>query len=648
MNRYYIKLSVSSGDWFVLKKQSLILLFLLALSLVVTYQNCGQTEQSNLFNSSCSDAKCTVNPNSLAVSLDLELVPGGALKISTNPVSGFNNLKLTGTCEPGGFTKNLVKAKIYQCSGSTCNTLKFIDAVACSVDKRFNIESSITNLTPGPYKLNLEIVGINEFGQEVYGPNSKLAPINVVAQQTILPPVLATFVGANQWAQDKIYYEENSTAPNKIIFDGRIQGFCDYNTSNPLGNNISVKLSFKGDSKGALLANTTCNPVSGNSSAQGSPNRAGRTGYFDIPSFSIYYSYGQNLATCESSDANCLNNSLNLWTSRLIALSFYQKDITFDYEVSSARNLILHFKNINYGNGWLADALQETLKRIKKSFYFAGSDYAGTLNGTQSSTNDFTTAVKILTSSQELYDPLASANYGYGTRAYIVRWLLGAVEDTSTEFPAGNIYFLGTSNTVPYKKMATATTCDLNPSMSDPIKGVTGTQYSTDAEVERIAVCLGHRYLNGLWNRTYSDTKRMVTEGVTYLNNSTCFYRNGGAIPSRDCSELLLFLEYASKMKSRHLLNVSISAAADPQLKYFSNGLTQAYINRLMDNLKYRDGSGENEYFLALFQTMYPTVTDAVLRKNLYPDEINYVGATPAMRFYGTRTKPLPDGSYTY
>jgi hypothetical protein len=633
----------------VLKNKSVIVLFLLAVCLVITYQNCGQTdEQSGLFGSHCNDGNCNENPQALSLQLDLQLVPGGTFKISTNPSAGFKNLRLTGTCNLAGFTKTLVKAKIYQCVGSNCSTLKYIDGSACSPEGRFQIESAVTNLTPGPHKLNLEMVGLDDFGQEVYGPKSKLSPINMTAQATIKPPVLATFVGANEWAVDKVYYEEATTTPNKIVLDGHIQGFCDYNASTSAANKISVKLAFHGDSKYTLLATATCTAISGNANALNSPNRAGRTGFFDIPSFSLYYSYGQNLATCLPNDADCLNNSLNMWTSRLISLSFFQNDATFDYDVSSTRNLALHFKNIAYGNGWMADALQETLKRIKKSFNFSGLDYSGALSAAQNP-SDFTTAVKILTSAPELYDPLANASYGYGTRAFMVKWLLNATEDISASlYNTTNIYFLGTSTTLPYKQMALGSTCGLNPSLADPISGVVGAQYSTDPQVERIAACLGFRYLDGLWNRPHTDVVKMVTLGVTYLSPTTCKYRDGGAIASRDCTELLSLLEFASKMKTRFMNGVSFSSATDTQLKYFANGLTQKYIDHIMANLLYRNASGENEYFAALFQLLYPTVTDDATRRLLYPDEINYIGATPAMRFYGTRTKQLPDGSYVF
>jgi hypothetical protein len=188
---------------------------------MITYQNCGQTEQSNLFGSNCNGEKCTEDPDSLDLELDLQLVPGGVFKISTNPSSGFTNLRLTGSCEAAGFNRTLVKAKLYQCIGSSCTTLKHLKAEPCS-QGRYEIASTVTNLTPGPHRLNLEIVGIDEFGQEVYGRNSKLPAIAAEAKQTINPPILASFSGTNFWAQDKIY--------KSIISHHQLKKWCSTDT----------------------------------------------------------------------------------------------------------------------------------------------------------------------------------------------------------------------------------------------------------------------------------------------------------------------------------------------------------------------------------------------------------------------------------
>jgi hypothetical protein len=99
-------------------------------------------------------------------------------------------------------------------------------------------------------------------------------------------------------------------------------------------------------------------------------------------------------------------------------------------------------------------------------------------------------------------------------------------------------------------------------------------------------------------------------------------------------------------MKSRHLGTVAVANASDSQLTYFGNGLTQAYINRIMANLSYRSSAGENEYFSALFTSLYPEVTDATFRRSLYPNEYNFVGSK--QKFGASRSRQAPDGSYTY
>lgn len=620
------------------------------MALVVTYQNCGQTEDSNLFGSSCNSASCYVDPDSLSVNLDLNLVPGGVFKISSNPASGFTNLRLTGTCSDGGFAKTLVKAKIYSCSGNSCTTLKYLKSTPCSADGKFEIASTVSNLTAGPQQLNLEIVGLNEYEQEVYGKNSKAAAVSMLAQPTIKPPVLASFSGTNFWAQDKIYYFPSST--EKVVLDGYITGFCDYNTVSTAANTISIKLAIKGSSTYTAITTTTCQSIVANSVQANSPNRGGRTGYFQLDSFSLYMIYsGGSFVTCTTNDYNCINNNLNRMTNRMVTLALFQKDQSFNYDVFSTRNMILRYTSEKLGKGWLVEALTETLKRLKRSFNFSNTAVSGDLDGTQSGTNDFTQAYRLLTSAEEFYDPLVTsgdARYGFGTRAFIVRWLLSATEDISASlYTTNNLYFLGTATTIPYKSIAAGNSCSLNPSLVDPIQGVVGTQYSSDQGTERISVCLAHRFLNGLWGRDYVNTVRMVQEGVTYVDNNThCFYRKGGTIPDRDCNELLNFYSYASKMKSRHLGATSIANATDSQLIYFGNGLTQAYLNRIMVNLYYRNSVGENEYFSALFISLYPEITDATFRRSLYPTEYNFVGST--QMFGATRSRQVPDGSYTY
>lgn len=634
----------------VFKKQSFILLILLSMSLVVTYQNCGQSEKSNLFGSSCVSADCLVDPNELFVKMDLSLVPGGVFKISANPAADFSNLRLTGTCSTGGFAKTLVKSKIYACNGTTCKTLKNVQSSACSASGTFEIASRVANLTPGSYQLNLEIVGFNDFEQEVYGINSKLPAIPMLAQNTINPPILASFTGTNYWAQDKIYYLPSSS--EKVNLDGYITGFCDYNAVSSAGNAISVKLAIKGSSTYTTLNSTTCLPIVTGSIQANSPSRAGRTGYFQLDSFSIYMIYsGGSFVACTVNDYNCINNGLNRMTNRIVSLSLFQRDFTFSYDVFSTRKLVLNYTSETLGKGWLAEALTETLKRLKRSFNFSNTPVSGDLNGTQSGTNDFTQAYRILTSTDEFYDPLVTsgdARYGFGTRAYIIRWLLGATEDISaSQYTTNNLYFLGTATTVPYKAIAQGTSCSVNANLLDPIQGVVGAAYSSNQGVERITVCLAHKFLSGLWNRSYADTVRMVQEGVTFVdNNSHCFYRNGGTIPDRDCGEILNFYSYATKMKNRHLPSVAIENATDAQLTYFGNGLTEAYINRIMVNLYWRNTSGDNEYFQALFQTIYPEITDVNLMRKLYPTEYNFVGSS--QKFGATRSRQAPDGSYTY
>src|SRR5690606_33821897 len=190
-----------------------------------------------------------------SLKLDLNLVPGGVFKISTNPPAGVNNLRLTGSCSDGGFTKTLVKAKIYQCLGGTsCSILKHLKTAACSPDQKFEISSVVSNLSPGNHLLEMEIVGLNEFNQEVYGRDSKADAVPTLAKQTIKAPVLASFSGTNYWATDKIY--QFSSSSEKIVLDGYITGFCDFNTTIPSANEISIKLGIKGSSTFTLLATT--------------------------------------------------------------------------------------------------------------------------------------------------------------------------------------------------------------------------------------------------------------------------------------------------------------------------------------------------------------------------------------------------------
>jgi len=87
---------------------------------------------------------------------------------------------------------------------------------------------------------------------------------------------------------------------------------------------------------------------------------------------------------------------------------------------------------------------------------------SATLDGSNSAINDFMQASRITTSAEEFYDPLVTtgdARYGYGTRSFIVQWLLSAVENISpTDYPAatnnypgtnGNIYLLIGKNEIP-------------------------------------------------------------------------------------------------------------------------------------------------------------------------------------------------------
>ncbi len=653
---------MSSGVFKVFKKPSLIVLFLLAFGLLMTYQNCAQVQEGGLFRQSCNDESCAANPDQLSIAMDLNLVPGGIFKISSNPESGFENLRLTGNCKDGGYEKTLVKIKIYQCVGSSsvCDTLKYINTTSCNMNTNFEISETVSTLVPGFHKLNLEIVGLDEFGQEVYGKNSKLAPIKMQAQNTIRPPVLASFTGTNFWAQDKIYYFP--TDSDKVTLDGYIQGFCDYNSA---ADDISAKLSFKGSSTYTAIAlPTKCKPVAQNSAALNSPNRGARTGFFQIDAFPIYMRYtGGQFVTCTAGDYNCINNPLNLMTNRLVALAFFQRDVTFNYDVFSVRKLLLHFKDERSGKGWLAEPLLEVLRRVKKSFNFSNDIATGALDGTNAGNNDYYQAFRILTSADEFYDPLVTngeSRYGFGTRAFIVKWLLGATEDISPSiYPgssnnyagtSGNIYFLGGATTIPYKSVGNGTLCGLNPGITDPLVGTVG--YDTSSAIERIALCLTHRFLNGLYDRDYNLSYRMVQKGVTFANNNTtCVYSDdlSVAIPARDCAVIMHFLAGATKMKTRHVLGASISDATDTQIKYFGNGLSQFYINTIVHHLAYRntvDYVNENEVMSLVYATVYPELTDTTMRQISYPTEFNFEGATTM--FSGTRLIGLPAGSFTY
>ena len=636
----------------MLKKQPFILLFLLGL-LAVVYQNCAETNQSNLFGSNCSGESCGPNPDDLSMELDSQILSGGTFKISSNPAANNINLRLTGTCESAGYQKSLVKAKVYQCSGSHCGILKHSKYAQCS-SGRFEIASTVSNLTPGSIRLQMEVVGVDKFEQEVYGRNSKLPLISGEAKQTINPPVLASFSGTNFWAQDKIYYFPSST--EKVVLDGFITGFCDYDAANT---SISVKLSLKGSSQYTLLGNTYCQKINEGTTVGTSPNRNGRSGYFQLDSFSIFFVYGGgSFVTCNAGDNNCINNVLNKTTNRLVNLSIAQRDLGFNYDVFSNRRLVLHYTGERAGKGWLAEVLVEVLKRAKKSFNFSNSNVSGELTAPQAGTSDYSQAYRVLTSIEEFFDPLITTGanrYGFGSRAFIVKWLLGATEDISaSEYGVNNIYFLGSANTVQYKNMAHVNLnggliCSLEPNMADPIKSVVGPQYSTDIGVERIALCLTHRYLNGIWDKPYADTVKLVQHGVTFANNNAnCFYSNGGAINNRDCATLLEFLQIASSMKSTRLPGVSFGNATDTQLKYFGNGMTQYYINKIMYNLAYRNTGmgGENEIFADIFSDVYPEITDVNLRRSLYPNDYSYPGST--VKFGGLISRPYPDGSVSY
>lgn len=635
----------------MLKKKSNILLILLALSLIVTFQNCGQSEQSGLFGSNCNGDKCSLDPNSLAMELDTQLLQGGIFKISTNPSSGFTNLRLTGKCESAGYNRSLVKAKIYQCIGSNCSSLKHIKATSCSSEGLFEIASTVSNLTPGPHKLYLEIVGIDDFGQEVYGIKSKLPAITMDARQTIKPPVLASISGTNFWAQDKIYYFPSST--EKVVLDGYITGFCDYNASSTY---ISVKLSVQGSSTYSLLGSTNCQLINAGSSYESSPNRQGRTGFFELNSFSIYMTYtGGSFVTCSSGDVNCQNNVLNKMTNRLVALALTQQDLNFNYEVYSIRKLLLHYKGERSGKGWLSEPLAETLKRVKRSFNFSSTNVAGDLSGAQG-VNDYSQAYRLLTSVDEFYDPLVTSGdqrYGFGTRAFITRWLLGSIEDISSSiYNTTNIFFLGSEYTIPYRAIGVPSgnntlLCSGNASISDPITGVVGTAATAEAGIERVALCLSFRYLNGLFNMNYTEALKIVQDGVMFTNsNSACFFKTGAPLTATACGAIMDILTAAASAKARSFPYGSLSSASSTQMKYFGNSLTQFYINKIMINLAYRNGSGENEIFASIFQSVYPEITDLTFRRSLYPTEYNYIGSTAS--FGGTRSRQYPDGSTTF
>ena len=629
--------------------------------MIVTFQNCGTTApEGGLFGSHCYSEVCGANPDGLSLTLDTNNIANGVFNISSNPSEGFNNLRLTGTCNDGGYSRTLIKAKLYQCLPGTtnCSILKYIKSTPCGADRKYEIEASTPTLIPGAHKLHMEIVGFDNYYQEVYGRSSRLTPILTAAIPTIQPPVLSTFSGAsNFWAnKDKLYYF--NSASEKVSLSGYITGFCDYNAGGD--NNIYVRMSFKNRSDYKLItpASVVCTQITAGSTIANSPYRNGRTGYFTLDTLDIFMSYTSSLVDCAANDNECRNNALNAKTNRIVSLGFFQKDTSFNYEVSSTRNLILHFTSVQYGKGWLVDPLVEVLKRIKKTFNFSGADVTGNLEAVSSS-NDYTVAHNVLTTYNTLTDPLVTSGdnrYGYGTRNFIVNKILGATEDISQSIYPGqpnDLYFLGTSTTVPYKDMAVVNPngilkCGLNSAVSDPIRGVTGVQYTSDIGFERIALCLSFRYLNGLFNRNYAQTKKMVDQGVTFFNNNASCYLNnegstGNVLPANECAVILEFLGRASNIKERRMKLANFSNATDDQIKYFGNAMTQYFINKIMTNLAYRNSSGENEIFAGVFQTVYPEITDASLRRSLYPNEYNYVGAT--LRFAGSRSQQYPSGS---
>ncbi len=626
-------------------------IFILGALLVLGYQNCGTTDGMGLFNSQCLEAHCLNNPDELKLKLDMNLVPGGQLKISTNPPPEVNNLRLTGVCNDGGFGKTLIKAKILQCVGGIhCSILKQLITTSCAPDGKFEISTAINNLAPGNYQLQMEIVGLNEFNHEVYGRYSKADAVPMLAQKTIQAPILASFSGTDYWASDKVYQFNSST--ERIVLDGYITGFCDFNSSNAAANEISIKLGIKGSSTYTLLATTACNKITSGTVQANSPNRKGRSGYFSHDTFSIYMLYsGGTFMNCEPADYNCINNPFNRMTNRLVHLSISQKDVAFNYDVMSSRKLVLNYQAPHAGKGWLADILVETLRRVKKSFNFSNSEVTGALDGAQSGTNDYTQAYRIVTSAQEYTDPLVTSGenrYGFGTRSFIIRWLLGATEDISASIYTNNdIYFMGSQHTIPFRAIAQGSGCGINGAVSKPIKGVTGSQYSSDVGVQRIALCLAHRYYNGFWNKPYSETVKMVHQGVTVSNdNKNCFYNDGQPIATNTCNDLLAFLAAATKMKNRHLPSASFALASESQVTYFTNGLAQYYVNKITTTLAYRSGNNDNSFFADLFATVYPEITSTSMRRSLYPNEYNFSGST--MKFGATRTKHHPTGSYNH
>ncbi len=606
-----------------------IFLFLLIGTLLFAYQNCGVQQGGSIYSSCLVGGNCGGgNINLLSVRPD---IPNNqytvAISNSFGGTPAFNNISISGSCNNGGFLRTIVRATIR----GGVSPISFTSY--CGQDNRFNI-SGYAALSAGySYRLDIAISALNEYLQEVYGPNSYVAPINILTIEA-KPPVLSLLMNCNNktalnclqgvnagnpWnlpsdtsaVADAITHSAViiSNASGSLLIPTTITGFC--NT----GSDVTVMLIPYGYSYSNF--SNTSPPITKTTACESKTSAIGASdynGYFQVNNLSVPLATGSSVVPCQN-NSECLSNPFNKSNARLYQVVVSQNLVVNQgvQHIASSRNAFFKYQDPSNGNNWDTNILQETLKRIAKAFYFSPG-----YPSTSSLYSNFALAAQKIVASrtQGNYQCTSSSttySYYYGTRSWILDFI-GASE--SLDNPActnatPNIKL--NLNTNPFTNMKNASTCGINSSVTH----ITGSFNAPNEGARRIAACLTSRYVMGFGQPSSSSNLNAYADKFTNIGIkctdqacSACQFQDNSAVQSSngimsDCKIMANFYTQAVTYQNS------------------PNKLMQFYINFVLGNNSLSNSTVQD----AIFKTVYPNITDTNVISSMRPLEKNYDGS---------------------
>lgn len=371
--------SVIVKEGFMKKKSFSIFgaLIVLCVSILLMYQNCGETGGASLFGSFSMPSKTDCAKNSQYC---LQNEPGNAdllsLKINGNPQSNFlpvpeknTYFVVSGTCADGNFSNNQIQWVLTRVKdGREFAWNQSIFSVAgkptlhgfCGPDKKFQIQIPLSVIRSNGgfavndfFRFSAEIKGIDALSNPRNGnPISTRATVDAKIVQSIPEPVLDSQAGeTTPDAENKFLANYLDLPSSTDTLNVTIQGYCDLAQVSPAPDNrITLafeEVVFRGDTPMKFTQVATCNLL-------GSTKRSGvqHNGYFKT---TIPFSSAFNSTTGQLS-----NTFFRVTASQVDPNSS-------DAKVSAkSATLALRFNTELGGRGWTLPIAREALIRVHR------------------------------------------------------------------------------------------------------------------------------------------------------------------------------------------------------------------------------------------------------------------------------------------